>query len=153
MAIKLLQWNYCDIIFEDPVQLNNNQIKILLLHSLPPYCFKFLLGQFLLPTSFPEANGRKVADLVLVNIVFFLSLLQTSHLLHCFKFLGGQVLLPSYPEASGRRWQTLYWWIIILTKKSPPPPSSSALLQVPPRAGPVALSPPEAGGREIGIFF
>jgi hypothetical protein len=27
------------------------------------------------------------------------------------------------------------------------------LLQVPPRAGLVALLPPEAGGREVGIFF
>ena len=42
---------------------------------------------------------------------------------------------------------------LIEQKKSPPPPSSSALLQVPPRVGPVALLPPEAGGREVGIIL
>jgi hypothetical protein len=61
------------------------------------YCFKFFWGQVLLPTSFPEANSREVADPVLVNISIFKSLLQSSHPLHCFKFLWGQVLLPSSP--------------------------------------------------------
>ena len=37
-------------------------------------------------------------------------------------------------------------------KKSSLTPSSSALLNVPPRAGPVALLPPEASGREVSII-
>ena len=89
--------------------MKNNLIKSLLQHSLSPHCFKFFKGQVLLPTSFPEANGREMVDPVLVNIKYQKSLLLTSHPLHCFMFLWGQVLLPSYPEASSRRWQTLGW--------------------------------------------
>ena len=128
--------------FEDPVLVNNILIKILLQHSLPPHCFKLFWGQVLLPNSSPEASSREVANPVLVNISSTKSLYQHSLPPHCFKFLWGQVLLPSSSlEASGRRWQALCWWIIIL-KKSPPPQSSSVLLQVTPRAGPVALLPP-----------